>query len=223
MTSEYSDSAASVTVTGSASPWRDPSDYLSWTSTGRSYHLKMQSTWLRGIAVSDNIQCRVHLSDTGIYLLNSFQTSRFWHLVKFPSMCPQWLNANLFWKAQLQIHETVFSVFPTVWTAWFLETFFPSFSFVPLISFGKCMMVVTLTLCTYSKWHYFAVGTWISIDSFSIGKHPISLWYQHNKYGQSTSDKWNLWIFYSLVIPLALRIQLISWSQLNCPEYFVYF
>lgn len=172
MSSEYPDPAASVTLTVSASPWRDPSD-CRLDFTGRSYQLKMQSTWLRSTAVSDNIQCSLHLSDAGIYLLNSFQTSRFWHLVKFPSMCPHWLNANLFRKAQLQIHETVFSVFPTVWTTWFLETFFllPSLC----INVLNCVVIVMWMVCNYVKWRSVVMGTWISTDWEKLDKTII--WY----------------------------------------------
>lgn len=174
-----------------------------WTSTGRSYQLKMQSMWLRSTAVSDNIQCSLRLSDTGIYLLNSFQTSRFWHLVKFPSMCPHWLNANLFRKAQLQIHETVFSVFPTVWTTWFLET---SFLLSPLcLNFLNCVVMVMWTVCTYVKWHCVVTGTWISIGWEELEKTVMLI--QYCKYGQSAFDSRHLWIFCSAVIPLPLRIQ----------------
>lgn len=90
-TSECSGSAASVTMSIPVLPCWDSSNYLCWTSAGRSYHFTRQSTWLRAVALSDNIQCSLHLSDTGIYLLNSFQTSRFWHFAKFPSMHPHWL------------------------------------------------------------------------------------------------------------------------------------
>lgn len=72
--------------------------------------------------------------------------------------------------------------------------FMPPLSFMPLISFGKCVMMWH-SLYTYIKWHGIVTGKWISIDSLSIGKHPISSLYQYNKYSQSAFDKWHLWIF----------------------------
>lgn len=141
MTSEYSGFAASVAVTIPLSPCWNLSDYLPWTSAGRTYHWIRQFTWLRGTVLSDDIWCSLHLSKQWNLFTEFFSDKLFLALceVSFHVIHTDWMLVYQKSSAP-NTRDSAFNVPYCLDSALFGEFMHP-FSFLPLISFGKCVMM----------------------------------------------------------------------------------